>query len=136
MIIHSVAPLLDTEASTYRVGQVWEYSTRPNELGSLLTVVKVELQHETAVVVHVHIEGLNLRAADPNGFPGTTASHLPFSEKALDDSVTHLVDRVASLPDYEEGYMLWREAFLEGKAGMFDLTVAEVLNFIESTISN
>ncbi|MFD2721127.1 hypothetical protein ACFST9_20600 [Hymenobacter monticola] len=133
---HSVAPLQDITTSKYKVGQVWAYQTRSNEPHSVITIVKVELQHGTAVAVHIHVDGLNLKPADPGGIPGTTASHLPFSEEALDASVTNMVDHVVVLPDFEEGYMMWREAFLEGKAGIFSLTVAEVMDFIESTMSN
>ena len=132
----AVAPLQDVTTSKYKVGQVWAYQTRPSEHHSILTVVKVELQHGTAVAVHIHVDGLKLKPAEPGGLPGTTASHLPFSEEALDASVTNMVDHVVVLPDFEEGYMMWREAFLEGKAGIFSLTVAEVMDFIESTMGN
>ena len=132
----TAAPLQDVTTSKYKVGQVWAYRTRPNEPNSSLTVVKVELQYGTAVVVHIHVDDLNLKPAESGGLPGTTASHLPFSENALDASVTNMIDHVVVLPDFEEGYMMWREAFLEGKAGIFSLTVAEVIDFIESTMSN
>ncbi|MCB2407059.1 hypothetical protein [Hymenobacter lucidus] len=132
----SQVPLLDTSASRFQVGQVWEYRTRPTETDSLLTVVKVELQHGTAVVVHVHVDGLMLKPTDLTATPGTTASHLPFSEEALNASVTHVVRHDKVLPEFGEGYALWREAFLAGEAGTFSATVAEVLDFIESTFSN
>ena len=132
----TVAPLQDVTTSKYKVGQVWAYQTRPHEPNSLLTVVKVELQHGTAVAVHIHVDGLNLKPAESGGLPGTTASHLPFSEEALDTSVISMVDHVVVLPDFEEGYMIWREAFLEGNAGIFSVTVAEVMDFIESTMGN
>jgi hypothetical protein len=136
MSSNTVAPLQDVTTSRYQVGQVWKYRTRPNEPDSLLTIVKVELQHSTAIAVHIHVDGLCLKPAEPGGTPGTTASHLPFSEEALDASVTNIVDQVVVLPDFEEGYMMWREAFLAGEAGIFSLTVAEVMDFIESTMGN
>ncbi|PJJ54652.1 hypothetical protein [Hymenobacter chitinivorans] len=129
-------PLVDITTSRFQVGQVWEYHTRPTETGSVLTVVKVELQHGTEVAVHIHVDGLKLKTPNPDGKPGTTASHLPFSEEALTASVTHVVRHAATLPDFEEGYELWREAFLAGQAGVFSVTVAEVMDFIESTFSN
>ena len=132
----AVTPLQDVTTSKYKVGQVWAYRTRPNEPHSLLTIVKVELQHGTAVAVHIHVDGLNLKPAESGGLPGTTASHLPFSEEALDASVINMVDHVVVLPDFEEGYLMWREAFLEENAGIFSLTVAEVMDFIESTMGN
>ncbi|MCB2376200.1 hypothetical protein LGH70_01290 [Hymenobacter sp. BT635] len=136
MAADAPVPLVDITTSRFQVGQVWEYHTRPAETDSLLTVVKVELQHGTAVVVHVHVDGLRLKTADPNGKPGTTASHLPFSEEALTASVTHVVRHADPLPEFEGGYGLWREAFLAGQAGTFSVTVAEVMDFIESTFSN
>ncbi|MBD2714419.1 hypothetical protein KBK19_05190 [Microvirga sp. STR05] len=133
----TVAPiaLVDTEDSKYKVGQIWKYQTRPNERESLLTVVKVELQHEAIVVVHIHVDGLCLKPTEHGGKPGTTASHLPFSEEAMDASVIHLVTQVEQLPSFEEGYEMWREAFLDGKAGTFSITVAQVIDFIESSLN-
>ena len=127
--------LVDTNDSKYKVGQIWKYQTRPNETESLLTIVKVELQHETEVAVHIHVDGLCIKPNEPGGTPGTTASHLPFSEQAMDASVIHLITQAEQLPSFEEGYKIWREAFLKGEAGIFSITVAQVIDFIESTLS-
>ncbi|UOQ72513.1 hypothetical protein [Hymenobacter cellulosilyticus] len=136
MAADAPVPLVDITTSRFQVGQVWEYHTRPTETDSLLTVVKVELQHGADVAVHVYVDGLRLKTPNPSGKPGTTASHLPFSEEALTASVTHVVRHANTLPDFEEGYEIWREAFLTGQAGIFSVTVAEVMDFIESTFGN
>ena len=131
-----IPSLQDTTASKYQIGQVWGYSTRPYETDSYLTVVKVELLYGNEVAVHIQIDDLDMEPFELGGPPRTTASHLPFSEAALDASVTELLDKVEVSPEYEEGYEIWREAFFEGNAGIFSITVAEVIDLIESTTSN
>jgi len=39
------------------------------------------------------------------------------------------------LPDYEEGYGMWRKAFEAGKAGIYTITVAEAVDVMEATRS-
>ena len=95
----------------YNVGQVWAYHTRPYEAGSTLTIVKTELDDKMGSIVHIHIQGLRMK--NPHHKLGLTAivSHMPCSEEAIDQSVTEVLQANALLPDYEEGYQQWREAF-------------------------
>jgi protoporphyrinogen oxidase len=78
----------------------------------------------------VHIK--NPRA--PGGF-SDTLQHGPFSEEAIAASVTTLMGETKTLPAYEEGYREWRKAFDAGKAGVFSITVADAVGFMESAIN-
>lgn len=127
--------LVDFYNSKFQVGQIWKYQTRPIDPKSTLRILKVERLHGTTIAVHVQINSLNTKSA-PDKKDGSTASHLPFSEEAVEASVTELLATKQPLPkDYEEGYGMWREAFLSGKAGVFTAPVAEVVNMIDEMMS-
>lgn len=119
----------------YRVGQRWGYRARPGEEASLLTIVRVESSPKLGVVVHVSLEGVRIKSAQaPSGFVDAIA-HMPFAESAIDRSVTHLVSSDASLPDFEAGYREWRRAIKAKAGGIFSITVAEGVEFVESTLN-
>ena len=115
----------------YAAGQVWTYRTRPGEEASRLTVVAVGDERDYGTVVHVAISQLEIHAGQAAGGVARTITHMPFDEQALDDSVLELVEREAELPDYREGYQLWREAFDRGEAGVFDCEVAAAVELME-----
>jgi hypothetical protein len=60
---------------------------------------------------------------------------MPFNKAALDQSVTRLIRENAALPDFSEGYGLWRRAFDAGQGGVFSITVAEGVKFMEDTMN-
>jgi hypothetical protein len=116
----------DTDQSRYEPGQIWKYETRPGEEDSTLTIVKVESYPELGVVVHVAIGNIQVQNPHaPNGI-SDTIGHMPFSEKAIDDSVTELLGVASELPDYEDGYQSWRES----QGGVFSITVAEAIDLV------
>ncbi|MET3732006.1 hypothetical protein [Moheibacter stercoris] len=53
------------------------------------------------------------------------------AESSLRNSVLKLVSIKEPLPDFEEGYAIWLEAFDAGKAGAFEVSVAEAVQFVE-----
>lgn len=129
------SPIEDFYNSRFQVGQVWEYQTRLTDPKSTLQILKVERLNGTEIAIHIQVNGLNLKSASEMK-DGGTASHLPFAEEAIEASVTNLVAANKPLPDdYEEGYGMWRDAFLENKAGIFIMPVSAVVNMIEETMS-
>lgn len=127
--------LTELNTGKYRVGQVWKFKPRPGEDGSTLTVVRVESSKDRGVIVHVSVEGVHIKnPRAPGGF-SDTLQHAPFSEEAIARSVTTLVGETKTLPSHEEGYRQWRKAFDAGKAGVFSITVAEAVGFMESAIN-
>ena len=125
--------LKDTTESRYKVGQIWSYKTRPNEKKSFFIVLKVENHPKLGNIVHIALRELKLRK--PNGEFIETAGHLPFAEEAINKSAIKLLKEKADLPDYEEGYGMWREAFDAGKAGIYTITVAEAVDVMETTLN-
>jgi hypothetical protein len=118
-----------TDHPKYRAGQVWRYATRPGEEGSTLLIQRVERDEKLGTIIHVSVAGLNLR-----GTAGTKSEigHMPFAETAITRSVVNLVSEGES-PRTSQGYTLWRQAFAEGKAGVFTISVAEAVSFVEQT---
>ena len=125
--------LKDTTESKYKAGQVWGYKTRPGEEKSTFIVVKVESHPKLGNIVHIALRGLKLRK--PNGDFIEAAGHLPFAEEAINKSAVRMVKEKADLPDYEEGYGMWREAFDAGKAGIYTISVAEAVGVMEETLN-
>jgi hypothetical protein len=125
--------LKDTTESRYKVGQVWTYKTRPNEGKSTFIVLKVESHPKLGNIVHIALRDLRLRKT--NGDVIETAGHLPFAEDAVNKSAVKLLREQADLPDYDEGYGMWREAFDAGKAGIYRLTVAEAVGVMEAILN-
>jgi hypothetical protein len=124
--------LVDTSEGKYHVGEKWNYRTRPGEEDSLLTVVKVESAPNVGVIVHVSVEGL--RVENP-GVPGGVSErihHMPFTEAAIDKSVTVLAATgVPVTSDAEEAYENWRRA----RGGVFTTTVAEAVELAAQAMS-
>ena len=46
-----------------------------------------------------------------------------------------LVKESSDLPNYDEGYQLWREAFVAGTAGFYMTSVAEAVGIMEETLN-
>lgn len=125
--------LKDTTESRYKVGQVWSYKTRANEKKSSFTVLKVEHDAKLGNIIHIALRDLKMKK--PNGDFIETAGHLPFAEEAINKSAVKLLKAKADLPDYEEGYNMWREAFDAGKAGIYTITIAEAVDVMETTLN-
>lgn len=58
---------------------------------------------------------------------------MPFSEAAIDSSVTERLGEVAELPDFQEGYTEWRNSFEAGNAGIFSIPVGKSVEYMETT---
>jgi hypothetical protein len=118
----------------YRPGQVRKYRTRPAETGSRATILRIDSAPPTGYIVHVALDGLAIRSPQNRDGVAKTISHLPFSEAAIDGSLTEL-DREGPVPDFREGYQTWRDAFDQHKAGVWTVSVAEVVTAMESILT-
>jgi hypothetical protein len=124
----------DASHPKYEVGQVWRYRTRPHEQDSVLVIAKVESYPKIGSVIHICVEGVKIANPDPTGEPIKRIGHMPFGDAALDASVTERAGSRAELPPFADGYLEWRQAFDAGQAGMFIITVAEAVMFLEQTL--
>jgi hypothetical protein len=116
----------------YRVGQVWRYQTRPGEEASRAIVGRIEKIEGVGSVVHVKLTALRLRG--PQGV-ATVIFHAPVAEPQLSASVTELTGERGDLEGFAEGYALWRSAYESGKAGVFTLPLAGVVDSMEQALN-
>jgi hypothetical protein len=117
-------------------GQLWTYDTRPGEENSRLTILAVEANENRGAIVHIRVDGV----AEKNPYAPDGVSrvihHMPFAEVALEKSVRELVTTGTPVPaTFQEGYKIWKDAFLAGKAGIFTLTVAEAIQYCEGVLN-
>ena len=125
----------DTQDSEFKVGQVWNYRTRPTEANSTLTICKVEMAGKLGKVIHISLADVKVKShKNIDGF-STNISHLPFTESAVKQSVTQLVKEGVALPDYLEGYDLWRNSVESGEGGVWSIPVADVVAATESLLN-
>lgn len=122
--------------SRFAPGQIWKYTTRPGEGESRIIVVRVDDDDEFGNIVHIYVSEVAIPNANAPDGQTTFVGHMPFSEEALDQSVENLEAEHHELPDYEPGYRLWREAFENGEAGIFTVSVAEGIDFIQHALSD
>lgn len=117
----------------FQVGQEWHYQTRNGEENSTLKIVKIEEYENFGKMIHISI--LDLQVKHPQLPEGILkeALHIPISEEALKKSITKLKNDRANLPDYEFGYVRWKNAFDENQAGYFNIPVNEVVEHLEVT---
>lgn len=120
----------------YRVGQEWNYKTRPGEENSILKILKIEEYSASGKVIHISINGLKMKNPHhPEGI-ADKISHLPITEEALDKSVIRIKNDTRQMPDSIEtdGYSYWKKEFDKGNAGVFSIPVSEIVNVMEKSI--
>ena len=120
----------------YCPGQVWTYKTRAGEESSRLTIVKIDEQDEIGEIVHVYISDVAIPCqAAPDGLV-RNIHHSPYTLDAINRSVVGLESHTDQLPDFQEGYDVWKQGFDDGEAGVFDLDVREGINVMAQAIRN
>lgn len=122
-------------ASDYAEGQVWSYKTRDGEQGSTLQINRIEHDPRLGDIFHISVSGVRLH--NPHAPQGITTElpHFPVSIQTLEKSCIEPTGTASVNPDYLEGYQAWREAFDAGQAGVFDIAVADIVDIVESSIS-
>ncbi len=127
--------MLRNEArSIYRPGQVWGYQTRPCDEQSYLIVVRVDDALELTNIVHICIEGVRVKDPFSKQWTIKTITHMPIAEEALSASVTNMLGVTTQLPDFQEGYEIWRTNFEKSQAGYFTAPVSECVDVVAQAI--
>jgi hypothetical protein len=127
--------LKDTTESRYKVGQKWRYKTRPYDKGSYFIVEKVENHPKLGNIIHIAVRDLKMKnPRSPDGI-SDKVNHMPFAEEAINKSAIKILKEKVDLPDYEEGYNMWREAFNAGRAGIYTITLAEAVDVMEASLN-
>lgn len=120
----------DVTDGRFHVGECWQYRTRPHEEGSTLTVLKVEALPQRGTIVHLRVDGVRIASPQAPGGVLNEVAHMPFTERAVADSVTTRQPDAATLPQFADGYNRWRQ----DRGGVFDIPVAQAVDQLQSII--
>jgi hypothetical protein len=121
-------------AHDYAAGQHWSYKTRPGEEKSVVVINLVEQDAKRGAIYHISVLHVNMPTLDGSASREMDLPHSPVSQQTLDDSVIALLETGEPVAAYRQGYEIWKAAFDAGKAGVFKIPVAQIVDFIEATI--
>ena len=119
----------------YAEGQVWTYDHRPGEDGSRVVIRKIGVEPEDGEVFHLSIVGVKLRNHRVPGGAQPAMHHAAVLRTTLDKSLRTLTPATDADTAWEDGYAVWRQAYDNGDAGVFELTIAEILGYIEMVVA-
>lgn len=115
----------EAKSPDFQSGQVWVIKTGAYK-GVEVVIANVENHPLQKEVIHIMVLG---PIQNPDGLVTSGMSHFPFSKEGLQISNLKLARKDMDVPDdWREGYEIWNEAASEGKAGIFTITVSEVID--------
>jgi len=100
----------------FETGQVWSCrSVSSNNEHKALIVSIDEFEDENVI-------GIAVISQDSGGSP-----FMPFSIKSFSASAFELIDTGRETSDFNDGYQYWKELYIDGEAGVYDISIDEVL---------
>lgn len=118
----------------FKAGQVWNYATRNGEESSTLTILKIEKYDNGDIIVHIRVDSVKIHSAQSATGYTSFIGHLPYSEKAISNSITKLAGQNENLPDFSEGYNQWKEAWVSGKGGYWTVALKQAIDSIDKAM--
>ncbi len=103
-----------------KVGQIWKYHNGYEN--SSVIILKIE-ERRGHYIVHIAVKGLPFENTQEIG-------HMPFEKSVFEKSITELISENNQLPDFQEGYQQWNEAFENEKGGVFTIDIKKGVDFI------
>lgn len=113
-----------------KVGQSWYFDAAQE---AFLYVLRIEELVPNVKFCHIAIEATQIKG--PDGKMINKIGHLPFEYQSVVNSVTIMRNENDQLPDFEEGYQQWRTEFDKGKAGVYNIPVAESIELIKEVFN-
>jgi hypothetical protein len=123
------------KAADYSEGQLWAYKTRAGEEKSTVLINKIETHQKLGKIFHISVDGVRVKNIHIHGGVSSELPHFPVSEETLKKSLSKLLGKRKPNPNYIEGYNTWKSAFDAGEAGIFTISVSEIVGFVEDTIN-
>lgn len=117
--------------STFELGAVWSYETRPGEEASTFTVRCIEAAPDGGRTVHIEIGGISVETV---GGVADSIGHLPVAEDSLTEVIIERIgfDEGPASQSFINGYSSWRQA----NGGIWTLPLADVLDEVEATVGS
>lgn len=122
-------------AQNYAEGQVWAYKTRKGEEASTVLINKIENDAKGGKIFHISVLGVKVKNRQAASGVSTELPHFPVSQQTLDASLTQYLRKARAHPQYASGYNTWKNAHTEGKAGVFTVGVAEIVDIVETALN-
>ncbi len=121
-------PALTTSVAdaVFAPGQIWTYTTRPEEPNSTLTVLRLDRSAKMGLIVHVRVDGLEMR--NPRGERVEHVMHMPFYRAALLGSIGKQVGTAVPLPTLE-GLEVWQNDC----GGVYTISVRAAVEVAQTT---
>jgi hypothetical protein len=116
----------------FEEGQVWAYKTRAGEEESRLLINKIEDHPKLGHIYHISVLNVSIKAGP--GMSTNQLPHLPVSQQTLELSCTQLVAHSPPSSMYLPGYQMWKQAFDAGHAGIYTISVAEIVDLTEKML--
>jgi hypothetical protein len=133
ILLIAISPLVTLGAMPdFGEGQVWAYKTRAGEEESTILINKVENDPKLGHIYHISIWKVQVKGS--RGVFTDQLPHLPVSRQTLESSCTKFVGRSESNPMYLPGYRMWKQAFDAGHAGIYTISIAEILDLTEKML--
>jgi hypothetical protein len=123
-------PNIEDISSMLAPGQVWHYRTRAGEESSTVIINRIESAPNYDQIFHITIQGLNIPTPE-TGESITQIDHAPVSLPTLLTSLTDLVETTDPCPAGEQWYQTWKAEFDQNKAGVFLISIADIVSVIE-----
>ena len=115
----------EAKPRAYQDGQVWIIESGTYK-GVEVVIANVEDHRLQKEVIHIMVLG---PIQNSDGLVSSGMSHFPFSKEGLQKSGLKFVRKDTGVSDdWCEGYAIWNEAASKGKAGIFSVTVSEVID--------
>lgn len=122
-------------STSYAVSQRWRCQGRSASETPVLTINRIDAHPLGGEILHVSVSGARIRHPGLRDGVITTFAHLPVIGQVLERSDAELVGEGAPDPAYLEGYQQWKQAFDAGQAGSYGISLAEILDLIETMLA-
>lgn len=123
-------------ATEYSVGQIWEYKSRNSEENSRVYIVQIDQHEQLGKIYHICVKDTRIKNPHIPGGVQFDLPHAPVDEETLKLSLIKLLGETNELPDISEGYKVWKEAFEAGEAGVFNIPISQIIQYIEDIVQN
>ena len=126
-------------AVRFEPGQVWRVLGRPQDGDVHVVVLDVIDDEHLGQICSIAMTGVHIRNAFIEGGVQTQLPHAPVTAQVLREAVTELVESdgpTADHPGFAEAYRQWREPYDAGEAGVFTISVNEILDLIEQAAAS
>ena len=134
LFVAAIAMTGTASARDYSAGQLWSYQTRAGDESSLVLIDFVESVPKLGTIYHISVLQVHMPSWKDGSRSVMDLPHFPVSKVTLDNSLLAPVGTRAPFESYKAGYAEWRKAFDAGQAGVFTISVADVIATVETAL--